>query len=264
MKTQCPYCKTIFDVPPEYKDKKVKCRRCDKDFKPVKFKKPPIVIPNLPSRGNFLTKLWTKSPTAFKAGFLTTLGVVSALVLSFYVYRHLFLLDRTPTVENVKAGLLKYDLFPIYPVGQAGILRGRPLWEYKFVPDATQSLPFLSVWMDEHNRVVGVSVTWRGESTGSPADVKNDKTEQFRTKAVCKGFESLTEFDLTELSDKNFVKDESITDFDEVYFKKHNQWFIQISREKSIAEGSENYKKACRALGINAQIYRFIATAQNW
>ena len=90
MKTQCPNCKNVFTVPLEYEDEEVKCRKCDTSFKPEKFKKPPIVIPPaLPSTGNFITKLWAKTPAPFRVGFLTTLGVISALTLSLYIYRQI-------------------------------------------------------------------------------------------------------------------------------------------------------------------------------
>lgn len=86
METQCPNCKNVFNLPPEYKDREVECRKCGISFNPEKFKRAPIVVPSaLPSAGNFITKLWTKSPVAFRAGFLGTLGVIAALWLAWHI-----------------------------------------------------------------------------------------------------------------------------------------------------------------------------------
>lgn len=261
MKTQCPHCKTIFNVPPEYKDKKVKCRRCDKDFKPVKFEKPPIVIPNLPSRGNFLTNFWTKSPTAFKAGFLTTLGVVSALVLSFYVYRHIIITPlATRPINTVKKQLSKHRLFPITLIGVPNFLRGRYLSEYQFFPDATRNNPFLSVWTDRSGVIVGVSTDWLGASDGYPADIDNDRVIYSCGTDICDGFKDLTGFDLTRLPAADFIHKEG----KEVYQKQFRKWLICIVRTKSAFKSSKMHKQNCRLRHIDPQIYHFLATAQNW
>ncbi len=87
MKTQCPYCKNVLTIPDEYKGKAVKCTKCKEDFTPEKFEKPLIVVPSqLPSKSNFITKIWTSSPVAYRTGFFAALGVISALILSIYIY----------------------------------------------------------------------------------------------------------------------------------------------------------------------------------
>jgi endogenous inhibitor of DNA gyrase (YacG/DUF329 family) len=122
MKVQCPHCKKILSVPDEYKSRRIKCKGCHQILlaKPLeeqtiipgspKPKSTPIVVPvdalrsadsptpparpvsgSQSSRSNFLTKLWNHSPVAFRTGFLTTLGVVSALTLCVYVYGRIFL-----------------------------------------------------------------------------------------------------------------------------------------------------------------------------
>jgi len=117
MKVQCPHCKKVLSVPDEYEGKRIKCKGCQGVLitnpleekiiipKSPKPKPTPIVVPIdvlqasespkstapqesqlLPSRGNFLTKLWNRSPVAFRTGFLTTIGVLSALALCIYIY----------------------------------------------------------------------------------------------------------------------------------------------------------------------------------
>lgn len=86
MKTQCPHCKNILAVPDIYKEKSIKCKKCDGKFIVLKFKKPPIVVPDfVPHRQNFITKIWAKSPLAFRTSFLATLGVIAALSIAWYV-----------------------------------------------------------------------------------------------------------------------------------------------------------------------------------
>ena len=86
MKVQCHYCKTVFSTPDEYRDKRINCKYCQKSLVAAPFVKPPIVIPkNLPAKVNFITKLWTKSPKAYRTGFLATLGAISAFFLAWYL-----------------------------------------------------------------------------------------------------------------------------------------------------------------------------------
>ena len=122
MKTQCPNCKNVFTLPDEYKDKPVKCTRCKKDFVPEKFKKPPIVVSSqLPSKSNFVTRIWTKSPVAFRVGFLATLGVLSALFFAYYFME----------------GLGKIRFFSLYPAKQR---QAKPSSQRKPLPIDERSL----------------------------------------------------------------------------------------------------------------------------
>ncbi len=91
MKIQCPSCKKISTVPDAYRGKRVKCKSCEETFVAEPYKEPPIVVPtelpplprSSPNKENFVTKLWTRTPAAFRVGFLATLGVVSALWVTF-------------------------------------------------------------------------------------------------------------------------------------------------------------------------------------
>lgn len=136
MKVQCPNCKKVLSVPDEYKGKRIKCKGCQQ----VLIAKPtPVVVPidtlqaaespkppaqpkpgPLPSRGNFLTKIWKRSPVAFRTGFLTTLGVVSALTLCIYVYGRIFLprpslKSGVPDTELLVPGWEKIKNYEIPP-----------------------------------------------------------------------------------------------------------------------------------------------------
>ena len=91
MKIQCPSCKKVSTVPDAYRGRRVKCKSCKESFVAEACKKPPIVVPmklpplprSSPGKENFVTKLWTRTPSAFRTSFLATLGVVSALWVTF-------------------------------------------------------------------------------------------------------------------------------------------------------------------------------------
>jgi len=80
MKTQCPVCHAIQKLPACYTNTEIKCQRCKEPFIALELTPPPP----RPSKGNFLTNAWAKSPAAYKAGFLATLGVFSAILFLAY------------------------------------------------------------------------------------------------------------------------------------------------------------------------------------
>ncbi len=88
MKVRCPFCKKISKVPGMYRGRCIKCPGCRESFIAEPYKKPPIVVsdkvaPAAFRTGFFITKLWTRSPAAYRTGFLATLGVISALWVTF-------------------------------------------------------------------------------------------------------------------------------------------------------------------------------------
>ncbi len=265
MKTQCPNCKAVQDVPAEYIGKDVTCRRCNELFVAEKFKKPPIVIPPvLPSTGNFITKAWKRTPIAFKTSFLATLGVITALLLTFYLYGNVLVKTSRSDIQGVKSQLFKEKLFPVNQFGKSGVLRGRILDEYKFVPDASQPYPYLSVWLDENYKLAGISAVWFGAPNGYPADIHSDKQEYFRNYCACKGFQTLTGYDLTNFDISKFTikTDSAITSED--YFEYYGKWHIVVSRTKSSLKGSDVHKRMCTTMKMENAVYSFTATAQNW
>jgi hypothetical protein len=87
MKTQCPYCKEILDVPDAYRAKQIKCKVCNGAFVPAPFKKPPVHPSQIrQSIRKSFAKLQLKSVPAFKTAFFATLGVLTALWLAFYIF----------------------------------------------------------------------------------------------------------------------------------------------------------------------------------
>jgi len=193
------------------------------------------------NRNNFLTKIWAKSPIAFRNAFLTTLGVISALILSIYIYGNIL----HPNPKNIKWAQKKLainKLFLVESIGQNGIFRGRNLIKYKFSPDATRFYPYLSVWADDNDNIVGVSAVWLGGTRGSGVRSANDITDWLFTHYIHDGFENLTGFYMI-LDNGKFYnkKDEEIYD---IFYKK---WYIIITRYK-----------------INETKYSYLATAQTW
>lgn len=76
MKIICPKCDQEFHVTEKTAGKKAKCSNCDKIFRVEK--------PQPPYQKADITAVWAKCPPAFKTAFLATLGVISALVISYY------------------------------------------------------------------------------------------------------------------------------------------------------------------------------------
>lgn len=266
MKTQCPHCKAIQKVPEAYKDKDVKCLHCKKLFVAQEFHKPPIVVPDYIARkgGNFIGKIWKGSPNAFRTGFLTTLGVICALIVSFYVYSHIIMyrptIEKLP-IEAVQKQLSKCGLFPISLVGLPGFFQGRYLFEYRFFPDATCPDICLSVWTDRTSKdIVGIKATWLGFDDGKAAQIKADKNIFYHSKMVCNGFKSLTNTDLTVLPSAQFMPGERNFEF---YQKQYHNWFIHISRAKTLNEISEFHEKYCRRTNKDPNTYSFTVFARN-
>ncbi|HIJ71281.1 MAG TPA: hypothetical protein HPP87_07955 [Planctomycetes bacterium] len=114
MKTQCPHCKSFYAVPRGYTGGKITCKACGQRFVVAKYKKPPVVVPSylfkkaqfLLSREGLIARLWTLSPAPFRNAFLATLGVMTALVVGWYVIVWGDWLKRPPpkqfTTEPVK------------------------------------------------------------------------------------------------------------------------------------------------------------------
>lgn len=269
MRTQCPECKLVFDVPPEYIDKEVKCRRCDKIFHPEKFQKPPIVIPNLPSTGNFVIKLWTKSPTTFKTGFLTTLGVLLA-ILFFFKFSPVFS-SKQPInpLTSIRSRLEADKLFLINNTPESGILRGRALSYYEFKRDVTRFNSYLRVWIDDRNLIVGITALYLGTITGSAADIIEDKVEVVCSQSVIDGFYHSVKWDPSPYEKISTEKDESGGIF---WFHNEGVWKIEIKRSPqfSLFTPSEEHKKLAEFdakmfnIPVDVNVYAYRTIAVTW
>ena len=97
MKFSCPHCQKKYDIEAAHPGKKVRCKQCQKVFqippspasRPVKSVVPfdSLPAPKPDKRANnILLKLWTGTPSAYRTSFLATLGVLSALLVAFYVF----------------------------------------------------------------------------------------------------------------------------------------------------------------------------------
>ena len=99
IKASCPHCKHLYKLAADQSGKKAKCKVCQQIFvvhadieieplpapnpaPPAKpLRKPPI------SPHTFFLKLWSGCPAAFRTAFLSTLGVVCALLFAWYTVR---------------------------------------------------------------------------------------------------------------------------------------------------------------------------------
>ena len=114
MKVQCPNCKQLFTTPDEYRDTIITCVYCQESFIAERFKKPLIVVPTRFFRRfpTFVRNLWTKSPYAFRVGFLATLGAIAALWTFLYLYNvgaQIKQTIHTPSAFNIPPKIELYD-----------------------------------------------------------------------------------------------------------------------------------------------------------
>lgn len=285
MDVHCPSCCRLFDAPKEYKGRKVKCPFCKKSTiaspcEPVPIRivepKQEIVPYTAPHRvpkaaGDFLVKAWVKSPTAYKTGFLATLGALSALVLSIYVYGHFIFAVKPTLMDSIKSTLSKNELYLVNPIGERGIpigergkFRGRFMDEYKFSPDVTRSMPKFSVWLDENGALAGICAIWYGNYNGFPIDSDEDAGVFFTHDAVCNGFESLTKFNSAHLTAEVFEIDKRRPE-EEFSQNKKGKWKIQVTRQPEyFIRPGRSFQKICQLENVDPIVYHFIATAQNW
>lgn len=83
IKFNCTECGEKLESPSSLQGKSLRCPMCKTRVKvPVVAPKKPIVR----KTGNILLRAWRNSPAPFRTAFLATFGVISALVLAFYIY----------------------------------------------------------------------------------------------------------------------------------------------------------------------------------
>jgi len=228
VKTQCPICLTIHKVPKPYLGRKIKCDECTQFFVVANYN---FISKTDSSRlihqtENFLTRFWKSTPIAFKTAFLATLGITSAIVISFYAYSHFFLRMPTRTIDTVQNWLAEWKLFPSLSFNVPGIFQGRYLTKYEFRPDINFNRPNLIFWLDETEHVVGLSIQWRSDSTNRPLDFPPDPSYSYRTGRVQSVFEEFTSFSFSTLKEEDFQPFET----GQIFGRKIDHWTIIIER----------------------------------
>ena len=236
-------------------------------------------VPAPPLKNNLLVRAWQSTPSAFRVGFLTTMGVIAALMVSYWAYSHTVSpkpTQTTPTAQSLpqappqpseaitptqapqpllrdlEIAMAELDLFLVYK--KEGILRGRSLTEYLYSPDANLNGPNVSVWTDQQNQICGVSAAWFWYD---PIPTNSEMLGPLRPEAqeiVVGAFCTLTGLNLEHLKNLKFasVEDESPMEGIKraVSTTALGPWVIHFS-----------LMSACFG---NETIDRFIATAQNW
>jgi len=278
MDVHCPSCCRLFDAPKEYKGREIKCPFCKKSTiaspcEPVTIRiiEPkqeivPFIAPHRVPKaaGDFLVKAWVKSPMAYKTGFLATLGALSALVLSIYVYGHFIFAVKPTLMDTIKITLAENELYPVNLAGERDALRGRLLDEYKFSRDATRSFPQFSVWLDENGALAGICAEWYGNYNGFPIDSDEDAGVFFNHNAVCNGFKTLTNFKSAHLTAEVFEIDKKRPEWESSHNKK-GKWRIMVMRQPEyFIHPGRSFQKICQLENVDPITYHFIATAQSW
>src|SRR4030042_95854 len=124
MKFNCPHCNHEYDHAAAKPGQKAKCKECHQIFRipkpPIQIEPQPVnVIPDkiTPDKirqtaKSFFVHAWNRQPAAFRTGFITTLGVLSALMLTWYLYGKVFYHPAVNTMDSIKATLASVELYP--------------------------------------------------------------------------------------------------------------------------------------------------------
>jgi hypothetical protein len=241
MKFKCPHCNHEYDHPKAHPGQKAKCKQCHQVFSipqpPIEIAPQPVtctpekITPDTIKRGikSILFHTWARQPVAFRTGFITTLGVMSALMLTWYLYGS-WLRYTSPAVlssaavnqtsqnaatkeaqpsqshsisiETLAKSLHKIGLYHDGKEGFLFVFRGRNLYKFTYLPDANYDFPELCLYTNISGNVVGVSAMYRADDTGMPSgfDETNywTKTQneqiKLRNFCVCLGFKLCTSY----------------------------------------------------------------------
>lgn len=260
MKFSCPHCNKQYDHPNATAGKKAKCRKCKNIFiipitiNSVESPSPLPVEKIVPTKITLAQKtlltagkrMWNNAPLPFRNAFLGTLGVLSAIMITWMLYgKATGRTSQINTMENITSEMAQLGLFPDAYSPNQGIFRGRNLKEYRFLPDANYNQEFLSVWVDDYKTVVGASTKWIGDKDGSTfLLLKDDIDYVLRVDQIHKAFNFISGFQINRISKANFTKNKNLY----IGFAECSKWSIQIS--KFPLNDNKNYL--------------FSITAQNW
>jgi len=277
MKTQCPHCADTFSLPAEYTAKQIKCLRCKQLFTVAPHHPPPVIDTKQLAKEftTAISRTHPHTPRAFKVAFLSTLGVISAFLMAFYVYGHFFVpASGSSAINLAQVRLAKDKLFLKNPLPQYGILRGRYLSEYSFLPDANHDWPSLSLWIDDSHNLAGISTSWYSTKHGSPTFTPQippqdiDSTQSYlRYRAVSHALETILQCDIGKLpfSIKPYRKGDSFYSQ-----KKSYKWQIDIIIERTTIAPNADHIRVCTSdstythESVDPNIYFCTITAINW
>lgn len=286
MKTRCPYCQKKFKAPDTYAGKQAKCPSCRQSFVVAAYQPTPVVTPEKienvkketvkAAKNNIFINAWKKSPLAFKTGFLTTIGVISALMVAGYTYRFSFLGSHGRSeIESYCKSLESHNLFRDGVTPYTSIFRGRRLTCAGFVPDANRAIPKLELWLDDRERVVGIAIMWYADAFGWPADIDesvahietysrqyNHNFQLSRRTIDC--FEAFTGFRMRDMETLEFEKVSTRG----IANHQKGKWRLEFTRSpapflKNKSEFVELNKKSTD-LPLDEKVWLFSATAQSW
>jgi hypothetical protein len=273
MNCLCPYCNNVSEVPDIYRGKKVKCANCKRNFEAQLYIPQPIIVPSriLPATGNLVTKLWNKCPPVYRASFLATLGVISAIFVAFQFLPYWPKHRSLGPMESISLKLEKVKLFLTEKIPQKGIIRGRTLNYYEFRRDATRDNSYLQVWVDDRDYPIAVSAYWVGTYFGSAAETVEDPMEYMCSDSVIDGFRDIVGCKPFHIS----YEEANTVSGSKIRWRQHEKWQLDVRRKTISGEGK--LSDVCKSLlkfeamvndfdpnKIPYDVYSYIAVAKTW
>jgi hypothetical protein len=274
MITQCDKCKKKQDVPDVYRGRQIKCQYCKEPITAHEY----VPLPQIPKpdpvqvtlevikNRNPIRSAWNRMPTPFKTAFLSTFGVMSALLITFFVYGHALGLRGTKnnlmTIEKAQSILKENRLFRDSGQPEKGILRGRALTAICFVPDANKFFTDLKIWTDEIGYVAGISAHWYGNIMGEPVGLYGEESSGRLNWRTSNAFDDLTGFNVysIQLGTVQFEQE----DEREIGFSYTKFGTITITRFVANWRGNKEFYDDCKRSKIDNRVYEYFVTAHSW
>lgn len=259
MDFKCPNCNVSYKNKAAKPGQKAKCKVCNSIFRiPLSIEllvESPIQSPLATEQFKkakqaamvAARRIWTNAPTPFRNAFLATCGVLSAMMVTWFIYGNIHGSAKpTDTLETLTAQMTQCGLFPDDASPHPGIFRGRNLQEHRFFPDANFDRDYLSIWVDNSKNIVGLSSIWMADERGMPKQ-ENDKemSYYFRITKIHLAFQKISRFDVIGVAYAKFVPENE--DRFTANIENHN-WNIQASKFKIPKDNR----------------FGFCITAQNW
>lgn len=280
MKFTCPHCQKEYDLDNAHSGQKARCKKCHQIFiiheiiqihpsniaqqDPVKHLTETVKIKTV----NSAKRIWNHSPVQFRNAFLATFGVLSALLITLYIYGGIFhstsgsassvqstperIKDHAIMLDQARSLLESNGVYHDGSLPKLVTFRGRNLYRTVYSPDANYFVPNMALYTDIHGCVVGCMVLYMSDKTNtdlrrclSDKLIKESSDAAFvRQKSALNAFSVLISDDPT--LQKNFTSMNKDDSQSVIYTK--GIWTIEIVKSEIIKN----------------DLYSYMVVAQSW